>query len=174
MKILALDIGTKTGWCCWENNHLSLGTAVLATAKEITAWGKERLDRRCDPRITRLADFVRSTPLVDWIVFEDVEFSLFRKQTQLWSSLRAAVWAAQKPVQFECVPVTTLKKFATGHGGATKEMMMKAVQLWNPERFVFRKDHVLDYNTNSKLDDNACDALHLARWANTNLARAKP
>lgn len=181
MKILALDIGTKTGWCCWENNHLSLSTEVLATKKEVNTWGKERLDRRCDPRIERMARLVRKqmsilggdSGHVDWVVFEDVEFASSRKQAHLWASLRAAIWLTAAPVKIECVPVGTLKAFATGHGGATKEMMMKAVQLWNPERFAFRKDHVLDYNTNSKLDDNACDALHLARWAKLNLARAK-
>lgn len=172
MNILALDIGTKTGWAFGDLENFTCGTEVLATAKEITAWREQRIDRRCDPRILRMAAFIRATPIADWIVFEDVEFSSFTKQTQLWASLRAAVWAAQKPVQFECVPVTTLKKFATSHGGADKAMMMGAVARYYPKRFKFDGGKLFDLWTKTYLTDDAADAIHLLRWGHQMLARS--
>jgi hypothetical protein len=59
----------------------------------------------------------------------------------------------------DCVPVATLKKFATGHGGATKEMMATSLQKKLPGLF------------EQKLDDNAIDAVWLFKWAETFLTR---
>lgn len=183
MNILSLDIGTKTGWAFGTLENFSCGTETLATAKEITAWRAQRLDRRCDPRVSRMAALVRhlaSAPTselsgVDYLVFEDVEFSSFTKQTQLWASLRAAVWSIASPsIKCECVPVTTLKKFACGHGGATKEMMMGAVARYFPARFKFDGKNLFDINTQTRLTDDTADAIHLLRWGHQNLARAKP
>ena len=162
MNILALDLGTKTGWCEVNNGEEMLGTWKLATKEEVTQWGKERLTRRCDPRARRLYELVCGMFLrqkkfrPNAVVFEDVEFSTFTLQTQLWSALRAAVWIAVPPgTLIECVGVSALKKFATGHGGATKEMMMRAAP-----------------NSLRGHDDNAIDAWHLAQWAKRNLSRA--
>lgn len=168
MNLLTLDLGTKTGWACGAGENLFAGTWNLSTAREISEAAKARLDRRCDPRINRLFDHVRD---IVWrikpkfIVFEDVQFSTFTCQTQLWSSLRAAVWLANTAypmATFECVPVTTLKKFTTGQGSATKETMRRCVETH------FRLNSTLDFK---KLDDNAIDALALWVWAERNLSR---
>lgn len=161
MKILALDFGTKTGYCYGHSLQTFVpGTWKLATAKEITAWRKKRLDRRCDLRIARLWTYVRIfSP--DLVVFEDVEFSSYTKQIQLWSSLRAAAWIAFPSARFECVPVGTLKKFATGAGNATKEMMEASLYKQYPVTTFFK----------DTLDDNAVDALWIWLWARHNLSR---
>jgi len=137
-----------------------VGTLKLATAKEVTQWGKERLTRTCDPRMDRLWDFLHSMPTPDIVVFEDVEFSSYTKQTQLWASFRSVVWLRYghgRGVLLECVPVSTLKKFATGAGNANKNGMERAATR-------------LGINVDG-LDDNAIDALHLWRWAERNLTR---
>jgi hypothetical protein len=59
----------------------------------------------------------------------------------------------------ECVPTGTLKKFATGHGGATKEMMEVHLKRKHPGCW------------RSGLDDNGVDALWLWQWARQNLSR---
>lgn len=161
MKILALDLGTKTGWALGDwTGPVDAGTRVLATAAEVKEWRAKRLDRTCDPRVSRLYTFIR-TNSPDIIVFEDVEFTSYTKQTQLWASLRAAVWLSAGPnTLLECVPVTTLKKFATGHGGATKEMMRAA--LIQQKQFL-----------PMKLDDNAVDAVWILAWAREILVRRK-
>jgi hypothetical protein len=158
---LALDLGTKTGYAYNIGDKFFSGTWSLATSKEITAWGKNRMRRRADPRVWRLMEnLVSIADCVDVVVFEDVQFSSSTYQTQLWSSLRATVWLLPGKLT-ECVPTGTLKKFATGSGNATKEMMTNAVRhrwpdLWNP-----------------KADDNEIDAVCVHQWAVVNLGRTK-
>lgn len=162
MTIIALDLGTHTGWALLDK-ELSAGTKILASSKEVTAWGKSRLTRRNDPRIQRLFDFLQELVVKyapSMALFEDVEFSTYTKQTQLWASFRAALWlvCSANNIPVECVPVTTLKKFATGHGGATKEMMMDALFKQYP---------------NLQVDSDGADACWLALWAKEKLCRTK-
>jgi hypothetical protein len=65
-------------------------------------------------------------------------------------------------VVYECVPVSTLKKFATGSGAADKKMMQTALFRMHPE-----------FKT-ANLDENAIDAIWILQWAKTNLARILP
>ncbi len=175
MRILGLDLGTDTGWAYGdEKNVLRAGTVKLATAKEITAFRKLRMDRRLDPRIPALFNWLKSfTTLdgVDWITFEDVQFSTYTQQQQLWSSFRGALWAfaAQARIDVECINVKTLKKFGSGHGGASKGGMAAGLQ--EPE-FIRVKDGVL---FNGKiLNDDAVDAVHLLKWGQTILQNLTP
>ena len=160
MKLLCLDLGTKCGIAHNMGDGIDAGTIVLATPKEITAWGKQRITRRRDPRVKRLYDALCCLPRPDVVCFEDVQFTSYTLQIQLWSSLRTAVWLAfSSEVTIECVPVTTLKKFATGSGAADKAAMQKHLFLQFPEW------------KNAGLDDNGVDALWLLYWAQHNLAR---
>jgi Holliday junction resolvasome RuvABC endonuclease subunit len=163
MNILALDLGTKTGYCHTLLGSVgwAAGTWELAVDKEVTAWGKQRITRRRDPRVTRLRDKILALPKPDLIVFEDVEFQTYTYQTQLWSSFRAAAWLAYgEEVAYECVPVSTLKKFATGSGSADKTGMRRALIRRFPELCL-----------SPKTDDNAVDAIWIYKWAETNLIR---
>jgi len=166
-RILALDLGTKTGfaynWACAGVDKSVLFPApactfTLATDREITAWGKNRLARRCDPRVRRLFNILSGMDKPDMVVFEDVQFASYTYQVQLWSSLRAAVWLAFVGGNIECVPVGTLKIWATGCGSATKDQMKRAM---------FTRGLYLG----RELDDNAIDALWLLNWAEHNLGR---
>jgi Holliday junction resolvasome RuvABC endonuclease subunit len=162
LKILALDLGTDTGVAHNLNGSLEAHTLKLATAKEITSWGKQRLTRRNDERIHRFAAFLKSLPAPDAVVWEDVNFSSYTSQVQLWSSYRTTVWLAfGKSCLLECVPVGTLKKFATGNGGADKAMMEAALFRQYPEW------------KGRGLNDDALDALFLWLWAEKTFARLK-
>lgn len=152
MNILALDLGTKTGYAYNLDEKFICGTWTLATPKEINQWGKNRLVRRRDPRIGGLKWRIDMRG-IDLIIFEDVLFCSTTYQCQLWASLRAVVWLTNCP-RIDCVPVQTLKKFATGKGNATKSEMAKAALLAGKEL--------------PKLDDNGIDAYHLWRWAKQN------
>lgn len=166
MKILALDLGTNTGIACnWQARAFTAPamTIKLAQPEEVTNWGRTRLTRRCDPRIQRLFYYLRDFETPDLVVFEDVEFSTFTKQTQLWSAFRTVVWLAFPPrVVIECVPVTALKKFAAGFGCATKEHMKRALFTQCPEVYA-----------GLTLDDNAIDAYWILKWAEKNLSRMR-
>src|ERR1035437_5032528 len=164
LKILALDLGTKTGVARNYGPLPCETTRNLATAAGGTARGKQRLPRRCDPRIGRFYQRLTQVDLLgvlpDLVVFEDVEFSTYTKQTQLWASFRTVLWLAATVMgaAIECVPVTTLKKFATGSGAADKAAMKRAM---------FTQFSV----TSRVLDDNAIDALWVLKWAEKNLSR---
>lgn len=167
MNTLALDLGTATGYTYSDPyDGLVCGTWKLASPKEVAAWGKDRLTRRFDPRVSRLFDLVSALHArhkFGVLVFEDVQFASSTYQVQLWASLRAAAWLAcntgnPRPY-FDAVPVATLKKFATGSGSADKDQMLTAAK---------RKKLLDDFDG---LDDNAVDSLHLFDWANQNLSR---
>lgn len=171
MNVLALDLGTHTGWAT-NKGGLSLGTWDLATDKEVTAWGKTRLTRRGDPRFCRLRKHIAEQGPIDALVFEDVLFGSTVNQAHLWATLRAAIWAMgcdECGLFVQAVPVATLKLFATGHGGAKKEMMMQAAERMLPGRFALRGNKIRDLLTGQMLDDNAIDAFHLLRWAEQNI-----
>lgn len=183
MKILGLDLATSTGYAYNDGNAFFCGTWLLATDAELKAARKLRLNRRLDPRVTQLFHLIQnlhSKYRFDVIVFEDVQFSSYTLQCQLWASLRAAVWlapASPKQPIFETVPVPTLKKFATGHGGATKEMMVRDLIKGDPH-FTKNEDPTCAYwhpdnHTSICVDDNAVDAVWLWKWAKHNLGRMK-
>mgnify|MGYP001814080323 CR=1 FL=1 len=153
---MAVDLGSKTGYATWDYRKglMHIGTERLATAKELKV-GASQL-RRLDPRVQNLHRFigrvVDALPGPVMVTFEDVEFLSYTKQTQLWASLRAALWIQPRVQYFDCVPVGTLKKFATGHGGANKETMERA----------FLRDYRPDASL--QLDDNAIDAYFILQW----------
>lgn len=170
MNCLALDLGTKTGYAMTCGMVLAAGTWTLASPALIKSDAKIRMDRRLDIRIPRLYHALKNShnakPL-DWIFFEDVQFSSTTKQTQLWASLRAAVWmfADEHRVKIECCPVSTLKKFATGYGGATKEQMKKSA--------LVRHAGKPGLENLVNLDDNAIDAIHLLAWGIQTVSRGQ-
>lgn len=161
MDILAIDIGTNTGFAYNRSKEFFYGTWTLATAKEIRQWGKERKTRTDDPRIERLCNHISALGHFELVVFEDVLFSTYTKQTQLWSALRAAVWLCADTSRFDCVPVSTLKLFATGKGNADKSMMSKALRLQHPGIW------------EPTMDDNAIDAIWAWCWAEKTYQRMK-
>jgi hypothetical protein len=160
MNILALDLGTKTGYC--YNTPVSGGTFSgtwdLSTKERIS---KDRMNRRRDPRPKKLFTILNTFAFKpDLVVFEDVDFQTYTYQTQLWASLRTAMWLAfPETVVFDCVPVSTLKKFATGYGSADKALMKKYLLSKFPD---FDKVNA---------DDNEIDAIWLYQWAQKNLSR---
>lgn len=168
MNVLALDLGTKTGWALLEGGRITAGTWILGTPAEISSASKLRLDRRCDPRFLRLLHNLKCmTDLVklDWVLFEDVQFSKGLMQAHLWASWRAAVWSLvdrENQIQIDCLATGKLKQFATGSGAADKDAMARA--LARDPRYKLDKGGVYDTLTRGRLDDNAIDAMHLLRW----------
>jgi Holliday junction resolvasome RuvABC endonuclease subunit len=169
VNILALDLGTKTGWALSRDGAFTAGTWVLGTPKEITEAKKTRLDRRCDPRFLSLLHYLSeaysSVPHLDWAVFEDVEFTKSRMQAHLWATWRAAVWGffGLKGISIDCLATGKLKHFATGNGGADKDQMARALTL--DPRYRLDKGGVYDTLQKTNLDDNGVDATHLLLWA---------
>jgi hypothetical protein len=164
MNVLALDLGSTTGFAHGVGPVPIINSKTWATDKELRNMRERRLDRRGDIRVVRFFDWLtglHSTEKFDAVVFEDVQFSSSTAQTQLWSSFRTTVWLAFPRTLIEAVPVGTLKKYATGSGAADKNLMMWALRKQWPGYY------------NETLDDNAIDAAWLWLWAKQNLSRAK-
>jgi hypothetical protein len=154
MRILALDLGTKTGWALRQDGGTTLsGTWVLATKEEVRQQRLDVLHRCCDVRFARLKALVDGLRPLNHCYFEDVEFSSSTQQTQLWASFRAVVVMMYPGVNIHAVPVGTLKKFATGKGNADKDAMRAAMLPHQPASLV------------AGMDDNEIDARHLLRLA---------
>lgn len=171
--ILSLDLGTHCGWAYRESDGIiTAGVHLLQTDAETTAAGKLRRDRTLDARIPNLYSLLKRVWImapqkktvnspIDFLVFEDVQFSKFTLQTQLWGSLRAAVWlfCHDYGIPRDCCPTGTLKLFAAGRGNASKpEMVQAATRLYPTVEFDESED--------------AADALCLMAWAEHLLKRA--
>lgn len=150
--ILALDLGTHTGWAC-----RGLRGEMLAGT-----WDFVQKKGPCcavDPRLVLFRQKLVEETRIDLLVYEDVQFMRGRAQAFLWSGFRTVLWlfAHDYNIPIICCPVKTLKKFATGNGNADKDEMASAL---------FLRDDIKDMPANvSDLDDNAVDAVHLLRWA---------
>lgn len=175
MRILALDLASNCGFAYNSGTEYHCGTWQLATEQELKAARKQRLNRRLDPRVTKLFTLVEGLQQLhefNVISFEDIEFQSYTLQCQLWASLRGAMWTGAfkaNPV-FDAVPVATLKKFATGNGKATKEMMIASLIRKDPH-FTKNEDPLFAYwhpdnHTSIRVDDNAVDAVWLWKRAN--------
>jgi Holliday junction resolvasome RuvABC endonuclease subunit len=163
MNPYALDLGTKTGF------------AFRLTADKIVAgtWEfpfKKKGQNCCtvDPRLLLFREkllFVIATMKPTHFVYEDVKFVRSQAQAHLWSGFRAVLWlvATDHKIPCLCVPVQTLKKYATDHGNADKNDMALALH-----EAVLKGEVTLD--SMEALDDNAVDAVHLLLWTEAQFA----
>lgn len=168
--ILALDLGSKTGFAYSFEGSLNAGTWTLASDAELRYAKKLRCDRTLDIRVRKLIFRLQSlrsmlraaNGSIDLIVFEDVRFASSQAQAHLWGSFRGAVWAfaSANGIDTDCLDTGKLKIHATGHGGATKEAMRRAWYKKYPLSLV--NGIVAD---SQDLGDDAIDALHLLDWS---------
>lgn len=145
MKILALDFGTKTGWAI---NSDAFG-AISDTE-----------NFRCRASDSRGMIFVRFDKWINEMlsahkpamVVHERPHLRGRAASEVLNGMLAFMVKACRVhgVQYTDCPSTTLKKFATGKGTASKEKMMEAYrEKWKE----------------NPVDDNSCDARWLWEWA---------
>jgi Holliday junction resolvasome RuvABC endonuclease subunit len=177
MKILSLDLGTKTGFALLENGSVTSGTWLLATDKELREQKKAKRERCCEMRVEKLFKLVSQLMPADHVYFEDVQFCTSQAQAQLWASFRGAIMLAVcKPsCVVHAIPVGTLKKFATGKGNAQKDQMASALLQARPDFYAVGsgpkgEPQILDRVNMRPMDDNEVDALHLLNLARKELS----
>jgi len=170
VRTLTLDLGTATGWSLMVGQDiLASGTEFLATGEELRIQRKQGKERTGDIRFGRLIDFLERETTAHGVarqVIEDVIFTGSQAQTQIWASLRAAIWVVARKLNLDvrCVPVATLKVFATGNGAADKSMMARSLAEAMPERYVLDPETGILRCLGRALDDNEVDASWLARY----------
>ncbi len=167
--ILALDLGTNTGWALWKDGVLTSGAWELMTKEEVAAMRKAKLDRTADPRFKRLAARLKEIGFVHYLYFEDVQFLSSQLQSQLWAGLRTVVLFSESG-ELAAIPVGTLKKFATGDGHADKEQMGAALIKKYPHLYYAGvtprgRKLVMKRGSSVEVGDDEADALHLIGMA---------
>jgi len=140
MEILAVDMATKTGWACStasgvEDFKKRAGDSRGMIFIRFEAWLKEMIGMR-QPKM---------------IVYERPH-ARGRAANEVLNGLLAILQKVceERGVEYADCPSTTLKKFATGVGNASKEAMMLAyAKKWQE----------------TPIDDNHADACWLLAWA---------
>lgn len=119
--ILALDLGTKTGWAAGLTHVTSSGTQNFAQGK--FAGGGMRFlafERWLDT-------WAEGDGLIE-VWFEEVRRHIGTDAAHIYGGLLAVLtkWCEQRGIPYQGVPVGTIKKHATGRGNAKKPEMIAA------------------------------------------------
>lgn len=121
-KILALDLGTHTGFCCGTAEHHVSGTWSFKNDR-FSGGGMRYVKFRGTLNETYNAY------KFDQVVFEEVRRHAGTDAAHVYGGLLATLtaWCEEKSIPYQGVPVGTIKKFATGKGNASKDAMIAAV-----------------------------------------------
>ena len=141
MNILALDLGTSTGWAIKGDSGIKSGSVNFAT-KRNEGGGMRYL------RFRRWLDSINTG--ITEIHFEEVRRHAGTQAAHVYGGLMGTLtaWCEENSIPYSSVPVGTIKRAATGKGNATKEQMIEAAKR-------------LGYNP---ADDNEADALALLHF----------
>lgn len=148
-RILALDLGTTTGWAlALSPDNVISGTWDLKP-KRFEGGGMRAV------RFTRYLDELagESRDRFDRIVFEEVRRHSGVDAAHVYGGLMMTLQAwceRERQIPYAGVPVGAIKKFATEKGNANKAAMIAAVQSWG---------------YTGVTDDNQADAIALAHLA---------
>jgi len=145
-SILALDLGTCTGW------------ALRATSGAVTSGTHEFRPGRFEGAGMAflrfdgwLGETLRLAGRIDAVAFEEVRAHAGTLAAQVYGGFLAhlTAWCEQHAVPYLGVPVATIKRHATGKGNASKGEVIAAMK---------RRGH-------DPRDDNEADALAILHWA---------
>jgi hypothetical protein len=144
--ILALDLGSTTGWAM----RLADG-AVVSGTMEFRSGRYEGGGMRFLRFRTWLDHLEVGAKAIDLIHFEEVRRHAGTDAAHIYGGFLAhlAAWCELKHIPYQGVPVGTIKRHATGKGNAGKDAVIAAMRVrgFNPE------------------DDNEADALAILFWA---------
>jgi Holliday junction resolvasome RuvABC endonuclease subunit len=154
--ILALDLGTTTGWALRQlDGTISSGT-VAFKPERFEGGGMRFL------RFKRwLTEIKQSTDGLDAVYFEEVRRHAGVDAAHAYGGFMAhlTAWCEHHQIPYQGVPVGTIKKHVTSKGNASKDEVIAAVKA---KGF-------------APVDDNEADALALLDWAmNDHLMGEKP
>ena len=144
--ILALDLGTTTGWALRAADGLITSGTVSFRPSRYDGGGMRYVRFRA--WLERLA---ADAGPIGAIHFEEVRRHVGTDAAHVFGGLLATLtaWAETSGVPYQGVPVGTIKRHATGKGNAPKEAMIAAARSrgFSPE------------------DDNEADAIAILFWA---------
>jgi len=123
MNILALDLGTKTGWAFSDGRKIDSGT-IAFTPKRFEGGGMRYLKFK-----QWLTEMKATVGGIDAVYFEEVRRHLGVDAAHAYGGFMATLtaWCEHHGIPYSAVPVGTIKKSATGKGNAGKEEMIAAM-----------------------------------------------
>lgn len=151
MKVLALDLGNNTGWALYDDGVVLSGVWVHHTPSQARFEGG-------GIRFVRFLTNLRQIGRVDRIVLEEVR-SHKRPQQRRENVGAAQVYGGylatlaqycetqEPPIPYEGISVGTIKKWATGKGNASKDLVVQ------------RANEIIGHR--DVVDDNEADAVVL-------------
>lgn len=144
--ILALDLGTTTGWalCCTDGAIVS-GTMSFRPSR-YEGGGMRYLRFR-----SWLNEIANRVGEIGTVHFEEVRRHVSTDSSHIYGGFLAhlSAWCEVQKIAYQGVPVGTIKRFVCGKGNADKQAVIAAVRArgFNPA------------------DDNEADALAILLWA---------
>jgi Holliday junction resolvasome RuvABC endonuclease subunit len=144
--ILALDLGTTTGWALHgADGHITSGSERFRPQRFEGGGMRYLRFRRWLTEINQACDGI------DCLYFEEVRRHAGVDAAHAYGGFLAtlAAWCEQHDIPYQGVPVGTIKKHATGKGNASKNEMVASIRA---------RGH-------KPIDDNEADALALLAWA---------
>ena len=148
MAILALDLGTKTGFALSQNGSTVSGTQDFSPKRyESSAMRFMRFERF----LTEMFDKGEADPIAH-VVFEEVRSHAGTTAAHVYGGFLShlQVFCERRGVPLEAYPVGAIKKHWTGRGNASKEAMVEEAA---------RRGFLVE-------DDNQADALAMLHMAN--------
>ena len=144
--VLALDLGTTTGWALRGQDGGILSGTMTFKPTRFEGGGMRFL--RFRGWLAQIADLSAG---ITRIVFEEVRAHVGTDAAHIYGGFLATLtaWCEQQSIPYEGVPVGTIKAFATGKGNANKAAMIEAVRA---------RGYL-------PADDNEADAIALLLWA---------
>jgi hypothetical protein len=144
--VLALDLGTTTGWALRLAGGMVHSGTVSFRSSRFDGGGMRFLRFR-----GWLDRVLADAGGIDVIYFEEVRRHLGTDAAHLYGGFLATLgaWCEERGIAYEGVPVGSIKRHATGKGNADKQAVIEAVRArgFHPE------------------DDNEADAIAVLLWA---------
>lgn len=128
MALLALDLGTSTGWA------LEIGSKSVELVSGV--WdlrpGKFGGAGMRFVKLRNQLNLLHDANQITQVVYEGVRRHLGVDAAHIYGGLMAHLqeWCEAKSIPYEGVSVQRIKKFATGKGNAAKDEMVAAVEAW--------------------------------------------
>jgi Holliday junction resolvasome RuvABC endonuclease subunit len=149
--LLALDLGTCTGWALRERGGRICSGSQPFRPQRFEGGGMRFL--RFHRWLTELsqASAPSTTLAIDQVVFEEVRRHVGVDAAHAYGGFLGQLgsFCEHHRIPYQGVPVGTIKRFITGKGNASKEAVITAIR-------------GLGHNP---VDDNEADALALLHWA---------
>lgn len=145
-SVLALDLGTTTGWAVrLAGGSIESGSTSFRPSR-YDGGGMRYLRFR-----SWLDGIATNAAGVTAIYFEEVRRHIGTDAAHIYGGFLATLtaWCEQRHVPYEGVPVGTIKRFISGKGNADKQAVLEAVRARG-----FRPN-----------DDNEADAIAILLWA---------